>query len=59
MGNSLSRKACIQCSRCIGDYGLDYMCRMSGKGKWDNKNICIECLYKKIKSNKEFDNLEK
>jgi len=51
MGNTYSLK-CIECNRIIGDYGLDYICHITGKGKWNNINICPDCLYNRIDKNK-------
>ena len=52
MGNTYSTKKCIQCKLSIGDYGLDYICHITGKGKWNNINICPDCLYNRIDKNK-------
>ncbi len=53
MGNTYSTKKCIQCNLSIGDYGLNYICHIKGKGKLNNINICPECLYNRIHKNKK------
>tara|TARA_B100001123_G_C15013951_1_gene908705 strand:- start:568 stop:807 length:240 start_codon:yes stop_codon:yes gene_type:complete len=49
MGNNLSlTKKCINCERKYGDYGIDYMCYFIGKGKYDGKYMCFNCLNDKL-----------
>tara|TARA_B100000900_G_scaffold410475_1_gene428347 strand:- start:6894 stop:7118 length:225 start_codon:yes stop_codon:yes gene_type:complete len=52
MGNSYSTKKCKECDLSIGDYGLDYICHITGKGKWHNLYICPNCLYERVHVNK-------
>ena len=53
MGNSYSSKKCIECKLSVGDYSIDYMCHITGKGKWNNVNMCAECLYDRINKKKK------
>lgn len=68
MGNIYSRK-CYKCSLGVGDYGVNYICYLIGKGKYNGRYICCKCyydqvsseIYKKKESNKdmliEYDDL--
>tara|TARA_B110000211_G_C13834406_1_gene445009 strand:- start:132 stop:359 length:228 start_codon:yes stop_codon:yes gene_type:complete len=59
MGNINSRK-CLICQLKVGDYGIDYMCYIIGKGKYNGRYICSKCYYEKIKNeikNEEINDL--
>jgi hypothetical protein len=54
MGNILcccfsNDNKCYNCERIYGDYGLNYVCYIIGKGKYNGKYICFDCIYEKMK----------
>lgn len=49
-------KKCFTCNLALGDYNVDYMCYLIGKGKFNNKYICTNCLYNRIIGIKEKKN---
>lgn len=49
----LKNKICCKCDRSYGDYGLDYICLIIGKGKYNNRYICFDCIYTNINNSKQ------
>lgn len=47
---SCNSHSCINCERFLGDYDVDYMCLLIGKGKYNNKYFCANCFYERIKN---------
>ena len=52
MGN-ISSKKCVKCNLKMGDYGIDYMVYVYGKGKYSGLTFCMNCLYEKISTEKK------
>ena len=59
MGNLISsnNRKCCKCGRVYGDYGVDYICLIIGRGKYNNKYICFDCINKDKNNNETFENL--
>ena len=36
-------RSCLKCNRDYGDYGLDYICLIVGKGKYNGQYVCFDC----------------
>ena len=59
MGNIISynNRKCYKCGRVYGDYGVDHICLIIGRGKYNNKYICFDCINKDKNNNETFENL--
>ena len=49
----MPKKKCFMCYRVYGDYGLDYICHITGKGKYNDKYICFDCIGEKNRKEKK------
>lgn len=49
----MPKKKCFMCYRVYGDYGLDYICHITGKGKYNDKYICFDCIGEKIEKKRK------
>ncbi len=52
-GICINNKTCCKCNRTYGDYGLNYICLVIGKGKYNNRYMCFDCIYNTIDNNKK------
>lgn len=58
-GNCLIDRSCYKCNRGYGDYGdysLNYICLIIGKGKYNGKYMCFNCIYDVMEKQNQKEN---
>tara|TARA_E500000178_G_scaffold342312_1_gene387333 strand:- start:162 stop:392 length:231 start_codon:yes stop_codon:yes gene_type:complete len=58
-GNCLIDRSCYKCNIGYGDYGdysLNYVCLIIGKGKYNGKYMCFNCIYDVMEKQNQKEN---